>query len=152
MRTLYTAILLLACQSLYGIAPIVLENISHVPSKDFSFDVRLTRPYQEPDLFIARGLKMTGDCLIMNLEQLHGQPVGGPYQIEGYYSDEQGQQNSFRLPYAQRGQGWQIITEHYPQQNSQGESIKRVRFNRGTMRSRCPLAQRVGPNPYQYVR
>ncbi len=144
--------------SVYGLgnplAPIVIENLSHVPSDKFLIDVRLTKPFQEPDPYIARGLKFQGDCLFINVNPLNavsisGVSAGGPYQIEGSY-EEDGKRVQFRLPYTQRGQGWQIITEHAPKvQTAEGKAFKRVRFKRGTARERCggPYAR----SPYRYL-
>lgn len=136
------------------LAPIVIENVSHVPSDKFSIDVRLTKPYEEPDPYIARGLKFQGDCLFINVNPLKARSLfsvsaGGPYQIEGSY-EEDGQTIRFRLPYAQRGQGWQIVTEYAPRvQTAQGKPFKRVLFRRGTARARCgaPYAR----SPYRYL-
>jgi hypothetical protein len=136
-------------------APIVIENISHVPSNQLSVDVRLTRPFQEPDPYIARNLKFIGDCL-----NIYTQPfsrdypdqisAGGPYQIEVIYPGPNGSKKMVRLPYAQKGQGWQLVTHHVPQiQTANNDHFKYLQFRRGTARERCLIIP--ARSPYTYL-
>ncbi len=136
---LFNALLLLL-PALAQAAPLVIENISHVPSDRMTVALRLTKPYAEPDPYVARGMKFRGDCLIINLNDVH-RYYSGPYQVEVRFADKDGNTVMIRQPYAQRGQGYQLITDF--------AATGKVRFRRGTRREHCNLGEQRIVDPYQ---